>query len=121
MDSSESVYKKGKNIMKKLKTFLFSGITLLTVMIMAVGCGSSSENKADDESEETTTTKVTTTIPATTTCSHEWIDADCENPKKCKKCGETEGEPLSHKWVEATYDAPKTCSLCGKTEAVYCG
>lgn len=27
---------------------------------------------------------------------HEWIDATCEEAKKCKTCGETEGEPLGH-------------------------
>lgn len=50
-------------------------------------------------------------------CKHEiWNDANCELPKTCAECGETEGEPLGHSWVDATCTAPKTCSVCQKTE-----
>ena len=48
--------------------------------------------------------------------THNWIEADCENPQTCSECGETEGEALGHKWVEADCENPKTCSECGKTE-----
>ncbi len=48
--------------------------------------------------------------------SHEWIEADCENPKTCKLCGTTEGEKGGHKWKEATCTDPKTCEICNKTE-----
>lgn len=47
---------------------------------------------------------------------HEWQDADCENPKTCQLCEETDGEKGGHKWAEATCEAPKTCSSCGLTE-----
>ena len=47
---------------------------------------------------------------------HTWVDADCETPKTCSVCGETEGEALGHTWVEADCVTPKTCSVCGKTE-----
>lgn len=47
---------------------------------------------------------------------HEWVDADCVNPKTCSKCGETEGEALGHSWVDADCVNPKTCSVCGETE-----
>lgn len=51
-------------------------------------------------------------------CGHEhsWKEADCDNPKTCSECGETEGEALGHKWIEATCAAPKTCSVCGATD-----
>ena len=49
-------------------------------------------------------------------CKHEWVEADCGNPKTCAKCGETEGEPLGHDWKDATCQAPKTCTRCGLTE-----
>lgn len=48
--------------------------------------------------------------------SHEWTEATCTEPKKCGKCGETEGEALGHTWVEATCSSPKICSVCGETE-----
>lgn len=79
---------------------------------------------------------------------HEWADATCTEPKRCVKCGETEGTflghqwkdatctesktcsvcgmrqglPLGHTWVERTMKAPKTCSTCGETEGepIYC-
>lgn len=49
-------------------------------------------------------------------CAHQWVEADCLNPKICTKCGETEGEALGHSWENAACEAPKTCSQCGKTE-----
>ncbi|MBR1988933.1 MAG: fibronectin type III domain-containing protein [Firmicutes bacterium] len=46
---------------------------------------------------------------------HDFAEATCTTPKKCKKCGETEGTVV-HKWKDATCAAPKTCTLCGATE-----
>ena len=50
-------------------------------------------------------------------CKHEnWNEANCENPKTCADCGETEGAPLGHSWLAATCETAKTCEVCGKTE-----
>ncbi len=50
-------------------------------------------------------------------CKHEnWNAADCENPKTCAECGQTEGAPLGHSWLAATCETPKTCEVCGKTD-----
>lgn len=49
-------------------------------------------------------------------CEHEWNDPNCDTPKTCSKCGETEGAPLGHSWLAATCDTPKTCEVCGKAE-----
>lgn len=48
--------------------------------------------------------------------SHEWVEADCIDPKTCSKCDKTEGEALGHDWEEADCVDPKTCSRCGETE-----
>lgn len=48
--------------------------------------------------------------------SHEWVDADCVNPKTCAKCEETEGAALGHSWKDATCEVAKTCAVCGATE-----
>ena len=48
--------------------------------------------------------------------SHKWVEATCEMPKLCEKCGETEGKAIGHLWSEATREAPKTCQVCGQTE-----
>lgn len=50
-------------------------------------------------------------------CKHEtWNEANCETPKTCADCGETEGAPLGHSWLAATCETAKTCEVCGKTE-----
>lgn len=51
-----------------------------------------------------------------TTCTHEWNEATCLEPKTCTKCGAAEGEALGHTWSEATCTEPKVCLLCGKTD-----
>lgn len=48
-------------------------------------------------------------------CRHDWQEATCTEPKTCKKCKETEGEPLGHDYAEATCTEPKTCKRCGET------
>lgn len=55
-----------------------------------------------------------TAIPATG--NHTWAAADCESPKTCTVCGETDGPDPSHTWINANCTTPKTCSVCGKTE-----
>ncbi len=57
-------------------------------------------------------------VSALTGCclSHQWTEADCETPKTCTKCQETEGEALGHTWTEADCVTPKTCTVCAKTE-----
>ncbi len=50
-------------------------------------------------------------------CKHEtWNEANCETPKTCAECGETEGEALGHVWMAATCETAKTCETCGKTD-----
>ena len=48
--------------------------------------------------------------------NHTWVNADCDTPKTCSVCQETEGEALGHNWVNADCDTPKTCSVCQATE-----
>lgn len=49
-------------------------------------------------------------------CEHEWEDANCEDPKTCELCDETEGAPLGHTWKAATCNAAKTCEVCEKVD-----
>lgn len=49
-------------------------------------------------------------------CSHDWVEADCYNPKTCPLCGRTEGQSPGHRWQSATCLAPQTCGLCGLTQ-----
>lgn len=47
---------------------------------------------------------------------HNWLDADCENPQRCSKCDATQGNPVEHDWLEADCETPKTCSKCDATD-----
>ena len=45
---------------------------------------------------------------------HTWEAADCENPKTCSDCGETEGEALGHDMDGVPCDGAATCKNgCG--------
>lgn len=49
-------------------------------------------------------------------CKHEWVEANCNNPKTCSLCKAPEGAPLGHSWAAATCTAPKTCEVCNATD-----
>lgn len=44
---------------------------------------------------------------------HEWMRADCTDPKTCIRCDKTEGGPLGHTWQEATCTRSQVCGSCG--------
>ena len=48
-------------------------------------------------------------------CEHEWQDATCTEPSKCKLCGNTKGFAAGHNWIAANCLTPKTCSECHMT------
>ena len=66
-------------------------------------------------------TLLTAAILTGCACEHIWKYADCQNPKTCENCGETEGETLEHTWQEADCDTPKTCKECDATEGAPLG
>lgn len=50
---------------------------------------------------------------------HNWVAADCSEPRHCLKCGKEDGselDPTRHTWQEATCVAPRTCWDCGITD-----
>ena len=46
-------------------------------------------------------------------CNHEWTEATCSAPQRCKKCGETQGDALGHSWIDATCTKASYCERCG--------
>lgn len=46
---------------------------------------------------------------------HEWVEATCEAPITCVKCGKTDGAPKGHSWLGATCIAPEICADCAST------
>lgn len=49
-------------------------------------------------------------------CRHEWNSATCTEAKRCRFCGQREGEPLGHQYENAGCEAPMTCGRCGQTQ-----
>lgn len=47
-------------------------------------------------------------------CEHEWVEANCKDPKTCTLCGAEEGKKLGHSWQEATCEEPQICTVCNK-------
>jgi len=48
-------------------------------------------------------------------CTHEFRNADCQSPRTCIHCGETQGDALPHAFKEADCLNPETCTHCGET------
>ena len=46
---------------------------------------------------------------------HSCIDATCTNPPICRYCITAQGEPLGHTWQSATCAKPESCSRCDAT------
>ena len=44
---------------------------------------------------------------------HDWTAATCTDPKTCKICGISEGDPLGHSWTDATCTEASVCQVCG--------
>lgn len=79
--------------MNMKKRLLMHALLAACTTVLFTGCGKSSDHQ------------------------HQWSEITCKEPKTCKICGLTEGEPSSsHKWIEATCTKPATCSVCGLTK-----
>lgn len=89
-------------------------ILALSCLLMLTGCCFHSEWYAADCDTPKTCVKCGETEGEA--LGHTWVDADCVAPKTCSACRLTEGEALGHTWVDATTEAPKTCTTCSATE-----
>ena len=90
------------SVMKK--TLLLLLVLLLALTFFA--CGEEDTPVVDDEEIEELEPEHT----------HRWLDADCDTPKTCRICKETEGKAIGHDWKAATCIDPKICKTCGATE-----
>lgn len=48
-------------------------------------------------------------------CGHQWLEADCVNPKTCAECGAVDGTPLGHMPAGANYQQAAVCLRCGES------
>ena len=75
-------------------------------------CGKENPNKSMDVS-------VTAGSTSTTTCNHNWVASSqpCKVPSVCSKCGAQKPDSLlPHNWMMANCSNPRTCRACGQTE-----
>ena len=83
----------------------------------------SSDEESEDESTSTTAesenAEDTSTENIPVQCSHAWNPADCDTPKTCSKCGDTEGTALGHDEQNHAAKAP-TCTQIGWNAYVTC-
>ncbi len=101
------------------RTVMLFVLAILCAALLA-GCGCKHEiwNAANCETPKTCAECGETEGEA---LGHKWVDADCETAKTCSVCNKTEGEALGHTWVDADCETPKTCSVCNKTEGAALG
>ena len=116
--------------MKKLITiFTICCLTLALVCSLA-SCGDNKDNKETQATQDTQSTDNNENTESEqnkeTTCSHTWVDADCDTPKTCSICGATDGKALGHATEEDDGNCltPIVCPRCnevltsGKTQHI---
>ena len=89
-------------------------VLALACLLVLAGCGC--DHDWEDANCDTPKTCVLCGETEGEALGHDWEDADCVTPKTCAACGVAEGEALGHTWIDATCAAPKTCTVCGETE-----
>ena len=90
--------------MRTIKRFLIGSLAILFLL----GCHTAESQPTGVASAQP--------VPSSETHVHDWVDATCTEPKTCRSCGLTEGEPLGHDFSDATCTEPKTCRRCGLSE-----
>ncbi len=90
--------------MKRLLTFLL--LLLLSFALCACNPG-----EVVPESSEPTTDA--SSAPLDPSCQHAFADATCTQPKFCKYCGGTDGDPAPHSWKGPFCNLPVHCGVCG--------
>ncbi|MCL2253465.1 MAG: hypothetical protein FWC09_03395 [Lachnospiraceae bacterium] len=95
-----------------MKRLIMLLATIMLVMMLSA-CG----NEQITPSTETSVAEIipeSTPEPTPELHIHIWAEADCQTPKTCADCGETEGMALSHDLTEANYQEPPICIVCGE-------
>lgn len=83
--------------MKKVISMILS----LIILCSFISCGNNNQSNNDNN----TPTNISPSL--TTSHTHSYSPATCQNPKTCTACGQTEGETIAHDSVDGK------CSMCG--------
>lgn len=89
--------------MKNKLSKFFALCVCCVLSLSMIACTITTNNENNDNTENNVNGN-----NATIQCVHQWVDADCENPKTCSKCNETVGVKLGH-----TTSTGK-CTRCNK-------
>ena len=98
--------------MTKFSKFLCLALCLLMLLCIFTACNSgekpdTQENKEDQTTQNGGGTNLDWENNSDPECEHNWVDADCDTPKTCSKCGATNGKELGHKYNG------QVCRTCG--------
>lgn len=90
-------------------------IVILALMFLGIMSGGDSEEEVP---EATAAAPAAIIEEDESACAkgHNFVNANCENPKTCKDCGETEGDALGHDYSPATCENPARCTRCLKSD-----
>ncbi len=89
---------------------IFTFVLALILIVTFAGCDASTSTNGTNNTQSTEASSKTTSV-----CNHTYVEATCENAKKCTLCGETFGNALGHSYSNATCTEAKKCSRCGAT------
>lgn len=94
-----------------MKKYILSLVLVIVLVLSAVGCASNNDTPVSPSQAETPEPKPEATPEPHI---HVWVDANCQTPKTCSDCRETEGSALAHDLSEATFWEPSVCLVCGE-------
>ena len=88
-------------------------ITVFAVLLVVIGFFAWATITVDGDVSEA----MTIISHGSFTCfkNHDFVDATCQEPKHCSRCGFSEGEKIHHDWEDATCLEPEKCKMCGMT------
>ena len=86
-------------------------LIFLSFFILSLALCACNPGEITPEGSESTTT--VSSVPLDPGCQHAFANATCTQPKYCKYCGGTEGEPAPHSWQGPFCNLPEHCGMCG--------
>ncbi len=98
-----------------MKKLFVMAISLILIFCIA-GCNNSDSSTASSRASKNNSVPYSSKNGVTGSCTHQWSNATCTTPQKCKKCGISQGSALGHQWLNATCTAPQKCQKCSATQ-----
>lgn len=106
----------------KLKRILIVALTIWLILFCFSGCKGAENAMSESTVSGDSLQGSSSTDPTESEAHiHDFEDATCLTPQRCRLCGEVFGEALGHDFSEATCTEPATCIRCGLTDGTPLG